>query len=44
MSPHTVRSLRRHAAVYLGLAATGAVIGWRRAGILLGHAAPFRHA
>jgi hypothetical protein len=31
MTPNTMRLLRRHAAVYLGLAATGAVIGWNRA-------------
>jgi hypothetical protein len=30
MRPQTVRSLRRHAVVYLGLVATGAVIGWNR--------------
>jgi hypothetical protein len=31
MRQQTVRSIRRHAAVYAGLALTGMVIGWNQA-------------
>lgn len=30
MQQHTVRIIRRHAVVYVGLAVTGVVIGWNQ--------------